>query len=184
MSNNINQFGLYTAKIFDILYDSFPIPTTLTRKEIIAEYLLFDKEKELIELKTKKDFTELFDLIHVDDHELKTQARNALPKINEKLKSIESDQRSDRNKQVAIYEGTLEFLVSEDLIRDSKNGGYQLTSKSFTHLNKTFTDGSIEGVEKSFISALKAVFLKSSSTTVDIAAGTAINVLTKFMGYS
>lgn len=86
--------------------------------------------------------------------------------------------------QLSIYKGTLEFLIHEGLIRESDNGGYQLTSKSFSHLNKTFTDGSIEGVESTYITALRAVFLKSSTTSVDIAGGTAINVLTKIFGYS
>jgi len=193
MTNNIQQFGLYTAKILDILYDSFPIPTSITRNEVIAEYLLFVREEELaeeeeaeykVELKTKEDFVELFKLIDSLSYEIKCEANEALPKIDEQLRALESEQNNDQNKQIVIYEGTLEFLVSEELIRKSENGGYQLTSKSFTHLNKTFKDGLIEGKEKTIIAALRSVFIKTSSTSLDIASGTAINILTELLSYS
>ena len=47
MPENVDQFAIYSAKIFDLLYDSFPIPRSISRNEIISEYLTFSRHEEL-----------------------------------------------------------------------------------------------------------------------------------------
>jgi hypothetical protein len=56
---NIEQFSLYTAKIFSVLYEAFPVPVTLDRDKIIFEYIKFDKYDELKELNLKKGFSDI-----------------------------------------------------------------------------------------------------------------------------
>lgn len=181
MSENIDQFAIYSAKIFEVLYDSFPIPRTLDKNSIISEYLTFDQSDELKELKIKYDFAEIIEMI--DDEDLKERTRQKIPTIKARIMELENEQRYDRHLQEMIYEGTLDFLTFERLVRECTWGGYQLTSKGFSHLNMIFEDGKISDDKRSNIAILKAIFEKSSDTSLQVAAGTAVNVVTRILGY-
>lgn len=182
MSENIEQFAIYSAKIFQLLYDSFPISRAISKDEVILEYLGFD-EKELKQLKTKIDIASLAK--YTDDEEFKLKVQTVLPKIEAKVNELEEAQYNDKKRQSLICEGTLEFLTSENFIRKYDNGRYQLTSKGFSHLNKVFKDGVItDDKEKTNISVLKKIFDKTSDISLQVAADTAVNVITKVLGYS
>ncbi|MDO9179523.1 MAG: hypothetical protein Q7U16_14575 [Agitococcus sp.] len=182
MSENIDQFAIYSAKIFQLLYDYFPIPESIDHNEIICEYFTFDQSENLKVLKTKRDIASIIDA--TNDEELKSKIPKNLPVILEQITELEEAQRNDKDRQQQIYEGTLEFLTAEGLLRKYANGRYQLTSKGFSHLNKSFKDGGIvDDKDKTNISVLKAIFEKSSDTSLQVAAGTAVNVLTKILGY-
>ena len=181
--NNIEQFSLYTAKIFDVLYGNFPVPTSIDENEIISEYLLFDKHEELKELQHKKNLAEL--LVHsFDEEEQKKEISAKLPVIQANCDDLESEKTEEQKKQKKIYQGTINFLIAESLIHVCSHGGYRLTSKSFSHLNKTFKDGTIEGDDSSYIVAIKNIFSQTSSISKDVAVGVAINVIPKILGYS
>jgi hypothetical protein len=181
MSENVDQFSIYTAKVFEILYDSFPVPTSIDRREVIAEYLTFDdNSEELKNLKIKRDFADIVD--HVDDEELKAKVKEKRLAIEARLAELEREQRDDVERQERIFGGTLDFLCWEGLIRNCDRG-YQLTAKGFSHLNKSFKGGEIADEQDKNISVLKAVFEKSSDTSLQVAAGTAVNVLSKILGY-
>ena len=183
MSANIDKFAIYSAKIFQILYDSFPISRTINKDEIILECLDFDKSEELKQLRTQIDIASFAE--YTDDDEFKLKVQHKLPMIEAKAKELEEAQYSDKKIQNLICEGTLEFLASEDFIRQYDNGRYQLTSKGFSHLNKTFKDGLItDDDNKTNISVLKKIFDKTSDTSLQVAAGTAVNIITKVLGYS
>ena len=181
MSVNINQFGIYSAKVFELLYDSFPIPRSIDKNEIIAEYLTFDQGDELKELKLKLDIAGIVELI--EDEEENEKIRTKLPPIKKRIAELEESQQNDRSRQERIFVGTLQFLTSERLIRKCELGGYQLTAKGFSHLSMNFKNGEIADDGKSNISILKAIFDKSSDTSLQVAAGTAVNVITKILGY-
>ena len=139
--NNIEQFSLYTAKIFDVLYEEFPVPSGLDTNGIITEYLQFYEHEELKKLHLQKDFCEIVE--QAGDKELKKKMLEKKPVIKENSYALESKKRDDQYKQESIYQGTLDFLISEGLIQVCPRGGYRLTAKSFSHLNKTFTDGKV-----------------------------------------
>lgn len=189
MSQNIEQFSLYTAKIFDILYDSFPVAIRLDEREIIAEYLLFDKEDELEKLRIKKDCSELIedfnnyeelkDLVVYNKSE--KNLSDIISSLSTDITLLEIEKDRDKDKQIQIYNGTLTFLLNENLLRKDSHSRFQLTSKSFSHLNKVFKHGSVENSDQTFISACKSIFRKTSSSSVDIAVGTAINIITKYL---
>jgi hypothetical protein len=180
MSENVDQFSIYTAKVFEILYDSFPVPTAIIRREVVAEYLTFNNDKELNNLKITRDSADIVD--HANDEELKAKAKEKRPAIEARLAKLEREQRNDLERQERIFDGTLDFLCWEGLIREC-DGGYQLTAKGFSHLNKSFKGGEITDEQDKNIAVLKAVFEKSSDTSLQVAAGTAVNVLTKILGY-
>jgi hypothetical protein len=119
MSKNINQFAIYTAKLFDILYDSFPVPINIDRNKIINEYLCFDKDKEIKELKTKQGIGDLVMAIEDNDTEKRDRVKKSLTRINEEVDSLETEKTNDRKNQISIFEGTMDFLLSEQLIRIS-----------------------------------------------------------------
>jgi hypothetical protein len=182
MSQNINQFALYSAKIFELLYDSFPVPLSISKDEVIAQYLTFDQDKELKELKMQQGIAEIS--IMTEDEELKARAIKNMPAFAASVAKLKQKQRLDRNQQEEIYGGTLTFLLCEGIIRECNRGTYQLTSKGFSHLNKSFKDGSINEAESTNISALKAIFKTSADTSVQVASGVAVNVITRILGYS
>ena len=181
MPENIHQFAIYSAKIFEVLYDSFPIPRSLDRDSIISEYLTFDPCDELKVLKIKHDFADIIEL--TDDKELKERIRENIPSIKNRITALENEQRYDRRRQEMIYEGTLDFLTFEQLLRECESGGYQLTSKGFSHLNMVFEEGKISNDCRSNIAILKTIFEKSSDTSLQVAAGAAVNVITRMLGY-
>ena len=182
MSVNIDQFAIYSAKIFEVLYDSFPIPIRLDRSSVISEYLTFDQADELKQLKLKHELAYILEM--TDDEELKNKIKQQIPIVKARIIELENEQGYDRHRQEAIYDGTLDFLRSEQLLRKLEAGGYQLTSKGFSHLNKVFEDGKISDDRRSNIAILKGIFEKSSDTSLQVAAGTAVNVVTSMLGYS
>lgn len=181
MPDNIDQFSIYTAKIFEILYDSFPVPTCINRRETIEKYLVFNNKNELRNLRAALDLATIAD--YSDDNELRLMNQEKSPAIRARISQLDYEQRSDIARQEHIFEGTLEFLCWEGFIRERESGRYQLTAKGFSHLNKSFTGSKIGNAQEKNISILKAVFEKSSDTSLQVAAGTAVNVLTKMMGY-
>ena len=181
MSDNVDQFSIYAAKILEILHDNFPIPSTIDRREVIAEYLTFKNHQELKKLQIARDFSEIVD--YVDDEDLKAKAKENRPAIEARLAELERDQRSDVERQEQIFNGTLNFLCSESLIRDCDDR-YQLTAKGFSHLNKSFKGGEITDERDKNISVLKTILEKSSEISLQVAAGTMTNVLTKILDYS
>ena len=103
--NNIEQFSLYTAKIFNELYNSFPIPVNIVQSEIILDCLLFNKDDELQALKIKLDVSSL--LSEMGDH----SKLELLPSISEKHDELDSEKKSEIEYQTKIFKNTLEFLV-------------------------------------------------------------------------
>lgn len=180
-SMSIKQFGIYSAKILNVLYDSFPIPVFIDRNEVISQYLSFDQVAELERLRLGRDMAELVQMTN-DETEIE-RAQQALPDISSRISNLEESQRSDRNNQEKIYDGTISFLVAEGLIRPINRQGYQLTAKGFSHLNKKVQGGGISDSDKTYIVALRSLLEKSSAATFDIAAGTAVNVITKLISY-
>ncbi|MBI0575340.1 hypothetical protein [Pectobacterium parmentieri] len=181
MSDNIDQFSIYAAKVFETLYDSFPVPIAIKQREVIADYLNFDNYEELKQLRIRRDIADIVDC--VEDEDLKATVKEKRPAIEARLAELERDQRNGVDRQERIFNGTLDFLCWEGLIRHCDNG-YQLTAKGFSHLNKSFKGGEIAGENDKNISVLKAVFEKSSETSLQVAVGTIVNVLTKVLGYS
>lgn len=181
MSVNIDQFSIYSAKILEILYDSFPIPILLTQNSIISEYLTFDQSEELEKLKIKRGLSDIIEM--TGDKELTEGIKSQRPAIESQIAELENEQRYDKQHQEMIYKGTLDFLRYEQLLRKLETGKYQLTSKGFSHLNKVFESGEISIDRKSNIAILKSIFKKSSDTSLKIAAGTAVNVISRMLGY-
>ncbi|MEF1218154.1 hypothetical protein REH76_10090, partial [Photobacterium damselae] len=62
--------------------------------------------------------------------------------------------------------------------------GCRLTSKSFSHLNKTFEEASINEQSKSYITAIKTMFSETKSISREVLVGTAIAIVPKLLGYS
>lgn len=181
MLENINKFAIYSAKILEILHDSFPIPISLHRDSIISEYLTFDRGDELKDLKLSHDIADLIQ--SSEDEELWNSIKEKIPAIKSKISDLEKVQYSDMRHQQQIYDGTLDFLIYEELLRECESGGYQLTSKGFSHLNMIFKKGEISDDKRSNIAILKTIFEKSSDTSLQVAAGTAVNVITRMLGY-
>jgi len=180
--DNIEQFSLYTAKIFNELYESFPIPVNIDRYEMISECLLFDKDNELQDLKSKKDMASF--LIEMGHNDTTDKIKEKLPSIEEKHSELESEKQSEIYHQTEIFNNTLEFLVSEGLVRIPDSGGYVLTAKSFSHLNKSFSNGALNDEESSYIKTIKSIFSRSAGISEKIGIGVAVKVIPPLLGIS
>ncbi len=177
--NNIEQFSLYTAKIFEELYDSFPIPKGLDHDKAISDCLSFDKHKELEDLKNKQDIAQL--LIDIG-HEDAERIEGKLSEFKHEYSTLETEKRSEIRLQKAILNSTLEFLLSEGLVREAESGGYVLTAKAFSHLNKGFEGGVIKDEDSTYIKAIKRIF--SADTAQKIGVGLATKVIPSLLGIS
>jgi len=183
---NSEQFSLYTAKIFEILFENFPVPVGLDRQDIIDEYLCFNEHESLKELRVKRDFADLVNMSPEGslDNELKQKAIEIYPELEESVYDLEDKKRTDKQQQLQILDGTIDFLLEEGFIISPPSRGYRLTSKSFSHLNKTFKKGKVESEDGSYISTIKSIFSKSSDVTEKVAIGVAVKVIPTLLGIS
>lgn len=176
MAKNMDQFAIYSGKILEELHDSFPIPKYLDGNQISSEFAIFTRSDELRHLDTQRQFRKLIE--EVGDAKQKQLARQKLPIIEGRAHKLEKEKADIYQLQQLIFEGTLEFLVSEKIIRECENGKYQLTSKGFSHLNKSFKSGAIEEDETT-VSIIKKLLQKGSDTTLQGVAGALTNVMTQ-----
>ena len=177
--NNIEQFSLYTAKIFEELYDSFPVPKRVDQDKAISDCLSFDKHKELQDLKNKRDIAEF--LIDIGDEDAK-RIEGKLSEFTKEHSTLDNEKHSEISLQKAIFNSTLEFLLSEDLVREAECGGYVLTAKAFSHLNKGFENGGIKDQDRTYIKAIKSIF--SADTAQKIGVGLAAKVIPSLLSIS
>ncbi|WP_336916288.1 hypothetical protein [Vibrio cholerae] len=184
---NIEQFSIYTAKIFEDLYSQFPVPVFIDRDSMIAMYLKFDDHEEMGKYRLNSQVGDFYEMVKNKNSKLGSldadqQKNYEISKV--RLRELEDEQHNDRLTQVSIFDGTLDFLVDEGLIILLPNKGYRLTSKSFSHLNKTFEDASINEQRKSYITAIKTMFSEGKSISRDVMVGTAIAIVPKLLGYN
>jgi hypothetical protein len=182
---NIDQFSIYSAKIFDVLYESFPVPTRLNENDIISEYLIFNKHKELKDLTLEKDIAELADspeLADIVDRE--KISSKIISELKNEIWEIEKEENDDLNNQKSIFKGTLDFLVSEGLVLNQSPGSYRLTAKSFSHLSKTFEKGNIKSQDSSYISTIKRLLSKTALASEKVGIEMAVKVIPQFLGLS
>lgn len=138
---NADQFTVFASQIFDTLYESFPIPTSIPRRQLIDISVCDD---EITRLESIKHYNQgILELQHVAPL---TEAQKVIVDRNisrstEKI-HVELDKRRKLEK---IMIGTIDFLIYEQFIREDDDGNYQLTLKGFTHLNKRFEQSSIQG---------------------------------------
>ncbi len=179
---NITQFGLYTAKILDTLYSSFPVPSELNQKDITSNInnLIQEDEIKYLQHELKSVIHTIKMSIKGSDFQLLSfeigmtapteeeleKAKKLKSTLDIKIKDLEANLNYDITKQNNIYVGTLNFLISEALIKEcSDSDRFVLTNKSFSHLNKSFSLGKIEGKSQSDIRKIKGSVANSLMST-------------------
>lgn len=182
--DNIEQFSIYTAKILELLYKNFPVPTDLDRHSIIHDYLAFDRHDDLKKLDIQMGIISIAEHSYSEDGATRKMDKEKVNKVKEEYNKVKYEKDQDEFNQSQIYLGTISFLIDENLIRTHEEGGYRLTSKSFSHLNKSFKDGKLENSESSYISAIKSIFSTTTESSKDIAVGVAVNIIPKLLGQS
>ena len=175
--DNIEQFSLYTAKIFKELYDSFPIPVGIDRNEMISDCLLFNKDDELQSLKNKKEMASLAILAGRNGKTNKME--EGLLSVQGKHSELENEKSNEIGYQTAVFNNTLEFLIFEGLIRTPEDGGYVLTAKAFSHLNMNFDNGALNDNESSYIKTIKGIF---ANATEKVGIGVAVKIIPSLLG--
>jgi hypothetical protein len=180
--DNIEQFSLYTAKVFEELYDSFPVPVSINRHKMISTCLLFNKDEELKKLKLKEVFSNL--LVELKPNGKEQELEEKLPLIKQMRSDLEHEKNSEISIQTTLFNSTLDFLISEGLVRIPESGGYVLTAKAFSHLNKNFNNGALTNGDSSYIKAIKSIFSHTVDATEKISIGIAVKVIPQLLGIS
>ena len=178
--NNIQQFSIYTAKVFDLLYDSFPIHCSIDTTEIIKDFLSFDQHEELKDIEIKVGIGELLKMTG----RLDVEKEEKLSNFKAQASLLSSYKEKDISQQQSILSGTIEFLEDEALITFIPEKGYRLTAKAFSHLNKNFTGCEVKENDKSHIELIKNIFSGSVSLTREIIVGSATAIIPSVLGYS
>ena len=173
MNKNIQQFSVYSADIFNKLYDIFPMTCALRAEDMIRPYLDSAIDKDMKELKITVDMGDLVSIVS----ELTEAQKFSVEEAKDKIYSINSSKQHDSNNQRELFEGTLLFLRDEGYLRELDDQDYQLTAKGFSHLNKTFTDTNISESKETYIAAIKYILSNSSS----IVSGVAVNVISEML---
>jgi len=185
--DNIEQFSIYTAKVFEELYSAFPIPKFINHDEIIALHLKFDGQDEIKKLRSSTNTNEIrkmFGDCHPELGAWSNEDQKNFENAKAKLSDLENSKQEDICIQSSILKGTLEFLKDEGLVALIPHKGYRLTSKSFSHLNKTFEEATISEKDKSYITAIKSIFGETKSISRDVLVGAAITIIPKLLGYN
>lgn len=180
--NNIEQFSLYTAKIFEELYDSFPISIGVDPNQFITDCLLFNKDEELQDLKNKKEMAQL--LVMFDNLKETEKIKEKLPEIEKAYSSLENEKMNEVKYQKAIFSSTLDFLISEGLVRRPEDRGCVLTAKAFSHLNKNFKHGALNNEDSTYIKTIKSIFSSTTDAAEKIGIGVAVKVIPSLLGIS
>ncbi len=173
MNKNIQQFSVYSADIFNELYDAFPMMSALRSEDMIRPYLDIAIDEDMKELQNTVDMGELVSIVSG----LTDAQKLNIDKAKDKIYSIKRSKQQDSNKQRDLFEGTLLFLRDEYLLRETDDHDYQLTAKGFSHLNKIFTNNQISNSKETYIAAIKSVL----SNTGSIVSGVAVNVITDML---
>lgn len=176
MNNNIERFSIYSGKILEILSSKFPVPYHLKDSEVISEFLKFDKHDELKEKGYAIDVAEMVIAMEAHNDDEVAFARKKKAELEQCVDDIKDEERRDYASQASVFQGTLTFLIAEDLIREADDGGYQLTSKSFLHLNKNFENGRLSDSDTP-LCRLKGIFYSGADVSKKVAVDTAINVI-------
>ena len=139
---NADQFTVFASKVFDTLYESFPIPVPLARSQLIED--VTQSLQKIRELEWKKDAIEsatyVFEKVGQITEEEKENAKKNISTLESKVR----DEHDRRRNMERVLEGTIAFLVFEEFVREDDNGYYQLTLRGFTHLNKRFAQHEIQ----------------------------------------
>ncbi|HFG1922534.1 TPA: hypothetical protein ACGF2N_003602, partial [Vibrio cholerae] len=109
---NIEQFSIYTAKIFEDLYSQFPVPVFIDRDSMIAMYLKFDDHEEMGKFRLKSQVGDFYGMVKNGNSKLGSldadqQNNYEISKV--RLRELEDEQHNDRLTQVSIFDGTLDF---------------------------------------------------------------------------
>ena len=182
MDDNFEQFSIYSGQILETLSLEFPVPCSLDKNGAINEYLKFEKNEELKEAKLKKYIADIVIALERHSEEEVEYARSKKIELENSIDLITEEKESDYKKQVAIFEGSLVFLIAEGLVREVEGVGFQLTSRAFFHLNKTFEEGSIKNSDTPLL-RLKEIFASGANVSKSTAAGVASGVITKILGF-
>lgn len=176
MENSL-LFTTFVSQIFGELYESFPIAKALPEKEIIESVESRDEFWRVSrELSSVIDLVEILEVSGQLTPEMRVRASEKQQAATSRLEEFE--QR--RCRVVDVYQGTVVFLVEEGFIRTMNQGRYQLTLKGFTHLNRSFSQGSI-GAGPTLIDKLLDA-LRPEHFSGAVTAGTLSNLISKVLG--
>jgi hypothetical protein len=139
--HNAEQFSLFASQIFEILYDSFPIPIPLPTRTFIA---IQQSDEAIFALNLDQRVTADAFFVFDTYGELSAEEREAAEKKISILNDQSREAQNKRSQLQRILDGTLSFLVLEGFIREDDNAYYQLTLKGFNHLNKCFEQTGIQ----------------------------------------
>ncbi|HAA44776.1 MAG: Hypothetical protein XD36_3031 [Halomonas sp. 54_146] len=182
MDDNFEQFSIYSGKILETLSLKFPVPCLLDKDSIIKEYLKFEESDELKNARMQKDIADIVIALERGGEEEVESAKREKRRLEEYIYSRSEEKASDCKKQAAIFYGSLGFLVEEGLVREAENGGFQLTSRAFFHLNKKFEEGSIKNKNTPLL-CLKEIFATGADVSKSTAAGVATSVIATVLGF-
>jgi len=175
--NNSSLFTTFASQIFGELYENFPIPVVLPKKDIIEAVESHDEFWKIgREVSTVIGIIEIFEAAGKMTPELRAKAEQKQRNL-----TTQRDELALRLRRVdAVFDGTVDFLLQEEFIRSADEASYQLTLKGFTHLNKRFlqvgiTDGPslIEKIHES---------LRPENFSGAVIAGTFSNLIPKVFG--
>lgn len=178
VNKNIDQFSIYSAKILEVLSESFPVPHYVDEREITREYLKFTSNNDIKEARKKIDIADIITSIghHAFSDDEISRAKEKQKELEEDVDQLEQEKRNDQNIQSSIFKGTLYFLTEEGVLRETEDGKHQLTSESFLHLNKEFEDGVINDKDAP-INRLRGIFYNGVEISKDLAVKVAIDVI-------
>lgn len=173
MAKNIDAFSVYTAKVLDSLFDSFPIPTDLRCKDFVDS----------------PDVTAWLKRIGTAATEA-TDSGDPFARMD--AAALESDKLSaavrEHQHLEAVFAGTMRFLLAEGFIHSDPEcsdwfhyASCQLTGKGLLHLNREFKDKQLTETGGSIIDAIKRRFSSSSSIEGATVTQVFVGLVTKLL---
>lgn len=173
---NSDAFSVFSSKIFDLLYEEFPIFMSLPEREIVGlvesydELLYLDKEISNI-----TGIVECMGILGEITQDVKEISKKKLYKLNDsRVEKVKKLQQAN-----LLFKGTIDFLIEEGFIRFNENL-YQLTAKGFAHLNKSFNQEEISD-HVPLIEKLR-YFSRQENFLGTVASGVTVSLISKVFG--
>jgi len=175
--NNSDLFATFASQLFAVLHENFPVPAQLPRRQIIED---LENHDELWDLKRKAStVTDMAEMLEATG-QMTTELREKAEQKKSELTAQIEDKAQRLRRMDAVFDGTVEFLVSEGFVRSDDNGTYQLSLKGFSHLHKRFEQGAIQ--DGATLIERLIVALRPERFSGSVASGTLVAIISKIFG--
>ncbi|UFS72030.1 hypothetical protein LPW11_07510 [Geomonas sp. RF6] len=173
MAENVEIFSYFVSLVFSKLYEQFPIEVKLERDEVLTKFYQVINAENLFDIMEDVNYCEY---LNANAATVSSEQKHICEKLSKQCEIALAGNGCDKQKYETIFDYTIDFLVTEGLMRKIGVNSYQMTHRGFSQIHR-HSDGETMIIEyfKRNVSDPEA-FLGSLSSEVMVRA------ISRFLG--